>query len=212
MILIYIYIYTVRCRYNAVNFLSNPHKIHPIARPLGRGMVCDLWFDTLIYILLQSTQCGKRYRVIFDRVITTLDRIYVYICVCVYVCHLQIEPTQNAQVTMWFVIPCFQLVDFAIIMMILICKGDVESNLTKIGPFKLYTYLYVYHIYKAGSDFSLWINEISTDKEYVTWRLWCQKEESRACISSHIPQFTCYRYLVSATKILLSDSLTFRCQ
>ena len=180
----------MRCRYNTVNFLPNPHKIHPIARPLGRGLVCDLCVDTLIYILLQSAQCGKRYRVIFDRVITTLDCIYMYIYICVCMCHLQIELTQNAQVTTWFVISCFQLVNFEIIMMILICKGDVESNLTKIGPFKWYTYLYVYYICKAGSDFYLWINEISADREYVTWRLWCQKEESRACISSYIPQFT----------------------
>ena len=28
-------IYTVRCGYNAVTFLPNPHKMHPIARPLG---------------------------------------------------------------------------------------------------------------------------------------------------------------------------------
>ena len=37
------------CRYNAVNFLPNPDKIHPIARPLGRGMMCNLWFDTDLY-------------------------------------------------------------------------------------------------------------------------------------------------------------------
>ena len=61
--------HTVRCRYNAVNFLPSPHEIHPIARPLGRGMVCNLWFDTLLYILLQSTQCRNRFRFIFDRVI-----------------------------------------------------------------------------------------------------------------------------------------------
>ena len=40
---------TVRYRYNAVNFLPNPHEIHPIVRPLGRGMVCNLWFDTDLY-------------------------------------------------------------------------------------------------------------------------------------------------------------------
>ena len=50
--------HTVRCRYNAVKFLPNPHKIHPIACPLGRDMGCNLWFDILVYILLQSTQCG----------------------------------------------------------------------------------------------------------------------------------------------------------
>ena len=31
-------IYTVRCRYNAVNFLQNPHNRHPIACQWGRGM------------------------------------------------------------------------------------------------------------------------------------------------------------------------------
>ena len=37
-------LYTVQCRYNAVNFLENPHNRHPIARPWGRGMGCLLWF------------------------------------------------------------------------------------------------------------------------------------------------------------------------
>ena len=46
----------VRCCYNEVNFLPNPHKIYPIAHPLGRDMRRNLWFDTLIYILLQSMQ------------------------------------------------------------------------------------------------------------------------------------------------------------
>ena len=32
--------YTVWCGYNAVNFLTNIHKRHAIARPLGRGMGC----------------------------------------------------------------------------------------------------------------------------------------------------------------------------
>ena len=34
-----------QCCYNAVNFLTYIHKRHPIARPLGRGMVC-LLLDT----------------------------------------------------------------------------------------------------------------------------------------------------------------------
>ena len=45
--------HTVRCRYNAVNFLTNIHKRHPIARPLGRGMGCLLWIQHLLDILLQ---------------------------------------------------------------------------------------------------------------------------------------------------------------
>ena len=35
---------TVRCRYNAINFVQNPHNRHPIARPWGRGMGRLLWF------------------------------------------------------------------------------------------------------------------------------------------------------------------------
>ena len=39
---------TVRCRYNAVNFLKNPHNRHPIARPWGEvwGVCCEfeVWF------------------------------------------------------------------------------------------------------------------------------------------------------------------------
>ena len=30
----------VRCRYNTVSFLSNPHDWHPIARPPGRSLGC----------------------------------------------------------------------------------------------------------------------------------------------------------------------------
>ena len=48
--------YTVRCRYNAINFLPNSHTIHPIARPLGRGMGCILWIQAVIYNLPQSLQ------------------------------------------------------------------------------------------------------------------------------------------------------------
>ena len=35
-----LFCYTVRCRYNAINFLPNPHNRYPIARPWG----CLLWF------------------------------------------------------------------------------------------------------------------------------------------------------------------------
>ena len=35
----------VRCQYNAVNFIQNPHKRHPIAHPRGRYMGCLLWFS-----------------------------------------------------------------------------------------------------------------------------------------------------------------------
>ena len=45
------YINTVRCRYNAVNFLKKySHKRHPIARPLGRGTGCILWIQHMIDI------------------------------------------------------------------------------------------------------------------------------------------------------------------
>ena len=66
---------TVRCRYNAVNFLPNPPNLHLIARSLGWDMGCNLWFDTLFYILLQSPQYCMKHRVILDRVITALHYI-----------------------------------------------------------------------------------------------------------------------------------------
>ena len=40
-------------RKSAVTFLTNIHKRHPIARPLGRGMGCCLWSQHLINILSQ---------------------------------------------------------------------------------------------------------------------------------------------------------------
>ena len=64
---------SVRCRYNEVNFRPNSHKMHTIARPLGWVMGYNLWFDTLIYIVLQSTGCCMKHLVILDRVITALD-------------------------------------------------------------------------------------------------------------------------------------------
>ena len=60
----------MRCRYNAVNFLTDIHKRDPIARPLGRGMGCLLWIKHLIDILPQFMQLFVQYRTILDRVIT----------------------------------------------------------------------------------------------------------------------------------------------
>ena len=65
--------YTVWCRYNAVNFLKNIHNRHPIARPLGRGMVCLLGIHHLSDILPEFLQSFMQYLAILDRVITALD-------------------------------------------------------------------------------------------------------------------------------------------
>ena len=64
---------TVRCRYNAVNFITNIHKRHPMARPLGRGMGCPLWIQHLIDIMSQFLQLLMLNLAILDRVITALD-------------------------------------------------------------------------------------------------------------------------------------------
>ena len=69
---------TVRCRYNAVNFLKNINKRHPIARPLGRGMGCLLWIQHLIDILPQFLQLLMQYFTILHRIITALD------CTCLW--------------------------------------------------------------------------------------------------------------------------------
>ena len=61
------------CRYNAVNFLLNPHKTHPIARPIGRDMGCNLWFDMPTFSLLQSMQCCMEYCVTLDCIIMALE-------------------------------------------------------------------------------------------------------------------------------------------
>ena len=57
---------TVRCHYNAINFLPNPHKRHLIARPLVRDMGCFLWFQTLIYNLPLPLQWCIQYHVKLD--------------------------------------------------------------------------------------------------------------------------------------------------
>ena len=76
---IVIFLYTVQCRYNAINFLPNPHNRHPIARPWGRGMVWLLWFWSLIYVLLLSSQCRWYYREKLDHIIMALDYIFKYV-------------------------------------------------------------------------------------------------------------------------------------
>ena len=63
---------TVWCHYNAVNFLQNPHKRHPIACPLGWGMRCLLCVQTLICILPQSLQWCMQYHVKLGHVIVHL--------------------------------------------------------------------------------------------------------------------------------------------
>ena len=62
----------MRCHYNAVIFLPNPPQRHPIARPLGQGMRCLLWIQTVLYILPLSVQWCLQYYVILDHVITAL--------------------------------------------------------------------------------------------------------------------------------------------
>ena len=37
---------TMWCSFNTVSFFLNPHKIHPIARLLGRDMGCILWVSS----------------------------------------------------------------------------------------------------------------------------------------------------------------------
>ena len=69
----FVKINTVRCRYNAVNFITNIHKRHPMARPLGRGMGCLLWIQHLIDIISQFLQLSMQNLTILDRVITALD-------------------------------------------------------------------------------------------------------------------------------------------
>ena len=57
----------MRCRYNAVDFLKHSHKIHTMARPLGRNIGCLLCAPTLIYIWSQSLQWCMQYHAILYR-------------------------------------------------------------------------------------------------------------------------------------------------
>ena len=73
----------VQCPYNAVNFLPNQNKIHPITRPLGRGMGCILVVQTVIHTLPQSLQWCVQYHLILYHVITTLDCIGTAMHTCI---------------------------------------------------------------------------------------------------------------------------------
>ena len=50
---------TVRCRYNAINFLPHPHNRRSIVHPGGRVMGCLLWARNLIEVLLLLLHCYK---------------------------------------------------------------------------------------------------------------------------------------------------------
>ena len=71
--LVQVQLYTVRFRYNTVNFLTNIHKRHHIARPSERGMGCLLWVQLLIDILPEFLKQFIQYLIILDRVITILE-------------------------------------------------------------------------------------------------------------------------------------------
>ena len=49
---------TVRCRYNAVNFLTNIHTRYPIARPLGQGEVCGVFCGSSIWLIFCLCSCN----------------------------------------------------------------------------------------------------------------------------------------------------------
>ena len=65
-----IYLNTVRCHYNTVNFLQTFHKRHPRACPLRWDIGSLLCVQIQIYILPQSLQWCVQYNVILDCVIT----------------------------------------------------------------------------------------------------------------------------------------------
>ena len=47
---------TLRCRYNAVNFVKKFHKRYPIARQLGQGMGCLFWFK--VWFIFCLSRCS----------------------------------------------------------------------------------------------------------------------------------------------------------
>ena len=53
--------YTVRCRYNTIDFLQDTYKIHPKAHPLGRVMGCfcefKFWFAFYFTAVMYTTSC-----------------------------------------------------------------------------------------------------------------------------------------------------------
>ena len=63
-----VYSRTVPCRYNAVNFLANINKRHP----LEQGVGCILWIQHLIDILPQFLQLFVQYLTILDCIIMAL--------------------------------------------------------------------------------------------------------------------------------------------
>ena len=69
---------TIQWRYNAVNFLQNPHNRHSLARPWGRDMGCLFWVQSLIYVLTLPSQCRLWYLDKLDRIIATLQCVHRY--------------------------------------------------------------------------------------------------------------------------------------
>ena len=85
-------------KYSAVSlkhgqFSTEFSQKHPIVRPLY-GVICDL---TLIYILLQSTHCGMKCRVISDCLITIVKctNIRFYFTEYIRCLKVWLEPSQS---------------------------------------------------------------------------------------------------------------------
>ena len=106
--------HTVLSRYNGVNFLPNPHKIHPIAHQLGLDMGSNLWSDTVIYILLHFMQCCMKYHVVPGYKHTQLY--------CAYLCKWTWDPVSIGDKTL-LVLDAMMLVHIATLIVILLIES-----------------------------------------------------------------------------------------
>ena len=85
---------TVRCTYNAINFITISCIRHAIAPPLRRSIVFLSKIQTLIDILPPSLQWYMQDLVRLDRVITAMDSFeldmssFKFICVEINLCYL----------------------------------------------------------------------------------------------------------------------------
>ena len=83
---------SVRCYYNAVNFLENPHNTHPIASLWGWDMGCHLWPETVIQAMPELLQFYVVYHLILVCIIKAPDCIWFKINVIWVKCFVIPDP------------------------------------------------------------------------------------------------------------------------
>ena len=99
-----IYLSTVRCHHNAVNFHKNPHNWHPVARLWMWGAYREY---KLVYLTPESLQCFMKCQVILYRVITASGYIHTISPLYLLLAVFSRDSSIHAHMASWYTISSY---------------------------------------------------------------------------------------------------------